>query len=766
MDDAAFHELYAFGAFRLDAVRRTLTGDGSRIALTPTVFDVLLCLVRNAGVLVTKDMLIDAVWGRRIVGDSTLSQTVFTLRRALAAAGHTESLIVTAPGRGYRLAADVRRVVSDSEESSAALPGAAVILSRRWPLQRFYALAALVCAAACAAVLAWRFWPAPAASGPPVVLVQAQFENSTGEPAFDRSLETVIAADLDQSPRLRVLSPEQVRAALWQMLRPADSDVGPSLAREVCLRSGAQAVIQGALARIGRRYLVTLMTTGCADGAAVASEKGVADSREAVVGAVDSLVAASRRKLGEPEASLRRYDAPLIQGRTASLEALRAYSQGVRDQDAGRVREAGAEFDQAVSLDPQFAAAWLDKARLDFNTGRYQESREAISRAYALRERVGQDTRFSIEIVYNLVVPLDYVQALSLAQAATRLYPDHWIGWSQQANLNIQFGRYDEAVTAARHALALAPGRESGYVQLGEALTGQGRFAEALAVCRAAQARGVAGGMIAGLEANLAAARDAPQDLQRILAAAGDRPWEPDVLATAALDAYRHGQVNRGDALFARAAALHAAAGTLDYYRGERALDLALAGDAPAAQALVTPLPPEVHPMSLSLVDTIFTLAELGQAPRASQLLAATMRNGPTDTTLRAEFAPEARASMALAAGKPRQALAELEPARIYEDRDVTAPFLRARIELALGDGAAAAADFRKVIAASGLDPADIRHALAWLGLARAQRAQGRLAEARVAYGRFFSQWAGADPDVPVLQAARREAAQLGGQAG
>jgi DNA-binding winged helix-turn-helix (wHTH) protein len=94
---------YVFGPFRLDPARRELTRDGATISLTPTVFDVLLHLVENHGRVVSKEELLDAVWPRRVVEESNVSQSIFTLRKALNGAAESGRFIVTAPRRGYRL---------------------------------------------------------------------------------------------------------------------------------------------------------------------------------------------------------------------------------------------------------------------------------------------------------------------------------------------------------------------------------------------------------------------------------------------------------------------------------------------------------------------------------------------------------------------------------------------------------------------------------------------------------------------------------------
>jgi tetratricopeptide (TPR) repeat protein len=250
--------------------------------------------------------------------------------------------------------------------------------------------------------------------------------------------------------------------------------------------------------------------------------------------------------------------------------------------------------------------------------------------------------------------------------------------------------------------------------------------------------------------------------MEAIVAQARGRPWEADLVVMEAQSADAAGELRRGGELFDRASGLYAAAGEDGSFIGHQALELVLAGEAANGLKLITPLPPVGPVNDLSKVDMLYALAETGQARRMQALLDLTLRRGPLDTTLNTVFAPTARGALALARGRARDALSALSPAAPMEGRDNAAPYLRGRIDLALNDAAGAAREFHKVIDRPGVDPWDIRHALAWLGLARAEAMQGRLADSRRDYQRFLGLWRNADTDVPVLIEARRELAKLG----
>jgi DNA-binding winged helix-turn-helix (wHTH) protein/tetratricopeptide (TPR) repeat protein len=751
------HEFYTFERFELDSRQRTLRRDGVHVALTPTVFDLLLCLIRRAGRIVTKDDLIDEVWRGRSVGDSTLSQTAYSLRRALADAGASERLIATVPGVGYTFESAVS--VKASPPASRFHPPAAdpsPIDSRlRRPLRwRLLASGALALAGAAATLVALRPKPHPPATAAPAVVVQAEFRNLTGDPVLDHTLSRVIEVDLGQSPGIEVLSTFRVADTLGQMGRSADQTLDPGLADQVCLRNNAMAVVEGGLAPVGHRYLVTLTATSCGGGRVLSDTKTLVDHREDVVPALDGLINRTRVRLGEGAASVRRFDTPLLQGRTASLDALRDYSEGVRNSDAGHPDEAIALLEHAVERDPAFAAAHFELARSAFNADRYAEARREITLAYAERNTVNESMRYSID--------LDYVEALRLAKAATALYPDHWVGWSQLENLNVQLGRYEDAIVAGRRALALRPGREASYSLLAEALLDAGRFDEAGAVCDQAQARSLAGGMVARSRAALLLAEGDRVRFARIVADARGKPWESEILANAALAAMQLGEVHLGADLFAQEALLYHAAGQTDYFVGQHALALALMGKRDEALRAITPLPDDHGVTSLSLVNSLFALAETGEASRARSVLDRMLARGPRDTSLKVEFAPQARAALDLQAGHPSAAAADLAPAATYADRDDGVAYLRGRIDLALGDGQGAASAFRWIIDHPGIDPPDPRHSLAWLGLARAKRLAGDRVAAKAAYAHFLDLWKNADADIPLLKQARAEAASIG----
>jgi DNA-binding winged helix-turn-helix (wHTH) protein/tetratricopeptide (TPR) repeat protein len=763
-------KVYEFGSCVLDPVRRTLTCSGARVTLSPTVFDALLYLVEHPGRVVSKDELLDAVWPRKVVEEANVSQTIYTLRKALSGAGAAEPIIVTAPGQGYRLAAPVRRrdltdaadpapEVQSASRISTPVHGVAWGQSGRTKRPRpVLSIAATGVVSLALALAGYGVWLAKRSRAPAAqpIVVLAAFQNLTKDPLFDRSLAKTLEVDLDQSPSITALSDRQVQDTLALMSRPKDTPLTETVAAEICARNNGQAVVEGAIAPLGADYLVTLNATDCANGRALDAEKTEVVGREAVIPALDRLIDRMRERLGESRDQIARFNVPLANEKTTSLAAIKAYSEGVWLANSGQSDQAQALYQQAIELDPNFAAAYASLAALDFNSGRKRAAKEAMDKAFGLRDTVNEELRLNIEILFNSLVSGDYNAVIRSAQAMTQIYPRQGSAWINLSNAENWLGHYAAAVDAGRHAVETAPGRESSYAVLARALMHAGQLDQAAEACRQAAAKGLAGGQIASLTAEIAIARNDAPGLARVLAAAHEKPYEAAILGIAARDAYRQGQIARGDSLYAQAAVLYAASGEPDESIPDHASDLAELGLRDRGRALAARAPDDADPMTYLL-----TLAELGERARAAAILESDLRGRPSDTLLNSVLKPELDAMAAIRSGHPRDAIADLRTASPYEARDNDAPYLRGEAFLAANDGPGAAVEFRKILDHPGVEPADVLRPLAQLGLARAYGLTHDGPKSRSAYRQFFADWRNADPDVPALKAARAEYAAL-----
>jgi hypothetical protein len=164
-------------------------------------------------------------------------------------------------------------------------------------------------------------------------IVLADFANSTGDGVFDDTLKTALSVSLRQSPFLNVLSDSEVAKTLKLMTRPASTKLTLEVARELCLRAGSKAYIAGSIASLGSQYVLGLKAVNCQSGDPLAEEQVTAASKEKVLDALGDAASKLRGELGESLATVQKFDVPLAQATTSSLEALKAYSLSGKAED-------------------------------------------------------------------------------------------------------------------------------------------------------------------------------------------------------------------------------------------------------------------------------------------------------------------------------------------------------------------------------------------------------------------------------------------------
>ena len=316
----------------------------------------------------------------------------------------------------------------------------------------------------------------------PLPVVVAALQNDTGEAVFDRLVPRLLQIDLTQSPRLQVAGDARVAQTLGLMERPRDAALVPALAREVCARGGGGAVVTPSATRLGGRYVLTLAASDCVSGRALAQDREVVASREDVPQALDRLSARARRALGESRASVSRLEAPLLPARTASFDALRAYSEAMWLAGRGHDVEAVPLFRRAIELDGGFALAWLGLAQTYFHARQWREDADAATHAYALRGALSERDGLFDAYHYHVIVEKDLVAALGSLRALALLYPDDAPILNNLSSLQFELGDYAEAVTSAERALRIEPQATAARFNLMRALTRGGHALRAKAI--------------------------------------------------------------------------------------------------------------------------------------------------------------------------------------------------------------------------------------------------------------------------------------------
>lgn len=781
--------IFRFENCTLDPARRSLACAGEFVPLNPKTFDLLVYLVTNAGRVVTKDELLTALWPDSFIEEGNLSQHVFLLRKALAAQPSGDRLIATIPGRGYRFAAPVT-VFAASEsgmhplapaapagevifkaietttavvvEESDEMDGPAEMLTRLISVsqgrRRAVWLAALAAfALACGiATYMWVHRPIPVLRK----VVLADFENRTGEPIFDDSLQPALRIDLEQSPYIDLLSRGQVVETLAAMEKPVNTRLTGDVAREVCERSNSQVLLAGMIARIGSEYLLTLEATSCATAETVAAEKQQVSDENGVLGALDSLTQKMRRELGESRRQVAQFQVPIAQATTSSLEALRAYSQALVSSDHGDTVAERTLLEHAIALDPNFASAYKQLAISYNNRMDYVQAEAYMQEAYDLRAHTTERERLSIEIAYDSNPYNDWEAGIAAMRAYSQIYPDDAANWYNMARVYSGLGLYDEAIRAGERGYELAPHTGSGVDILARVYRRADRFADAKRVAAAAVAEGNdRWGIhktllsIAFAEHDAAAMKtqsdwglshhEVGQSLidQGFVAASQGKLRE----ARADFGRAREEGLKSGDADFADDASMFLAGILMDY------------GDPAGAAACLKQIRFDAEDEG-----TIAYFREALGDPGPAKRLIAHYIQSDTHSTLHLYFdLPEMRALLDIEAHKPSAALADLEPARKYQLRDYGVPWQCARAEEAAGLLEQAAADYRLILAHPGIEPTWPAYTLSHLYLARVLAQQKKTAEARVEYKAFLDQWKDADPDLPLSQQARREYAAV-----
>jgi eukaryotic-like serine/threonine-protein kinase len=445
--------LYEFGNFRCDPWEHLLLCDGRPVSLSPKSFEILVALIQNQGRLLTKDDLMQQVWPDSFVEEANLTVNISALRKVLGETPGGQQYIETVPKRGYRFVAPVTERRDDGKlglNVQTAEPGPEAARAEVPPTQlkppwsrRWWLAAGLLLIAILVAVLM---------SSRHTILsdrdtvVLADIANQTGDPVFDDALRQGLSSQLEQSPFLNLLSDERVAQTLSLMAQPKDIRLTHDLAREVCQRTASAAVLDGAIAQVGTQYLLTLKAVNCTTGDSLGSTEAQAKDKDHVLEALGKVASEIRSQLGESLASVQKYDAPPENVTTRSLEALKAYSLGYQAMFVGSDFAAAIPlFQQATSLDPNFAMAYARMGTCYVNLNETVRGAEKVSKAYALRDRVSEKERLYVDSHYDALVTGNLEAARKVYELWAQIYPRNA---PPSGYIYSELGDYDKALAS------------------------------------------------------------------------------------------------------------------------------------------------------------------------------------------------------------------------------------------------------------------------------------------------------------------------------
>ncbi len=597
-------------------------------------------------------------------------------------------------------------------------------------------------------------------------ILLTDFVNTTGDPVFDGTLKQALAVQLEQSPYLNVFPQERVRDTLKFMGRSPDERLTPDLARDVCQREGIKAVLNSAISTIGTQYVVDVNAVNCQTGDSLAREQVQADKKEQVLGAVGKAASSLRGKLGESLASVQKFDAPVEEATTSSLEALKAFSLGETERAKGDEYSAIPFYKHAIELDPNFAIAYARVGQAYANTGQIGPAIENTKQAFERRERTSEVEKLYISTHYYDIVTGEGDKAIEAYQLWKRTYPRDSIPPNNLSASYAAMGKYDQALAEAQETVRLSPNEALGYQNIGGDYLGMNRLAEAKAVREKQVAANMDTAADHGDLYSLAFLEGDTAAMQRQVDWAQGKPGEFDFLQVVAEAAGSRGRLQVARENYSKAADL-ARRGKFDEIAARitalHAENEALVGNATQAReraAAALALSRNRPTMLLSAS----ALALAGDTAKASAIADEVGKLFPLHTFVNSIFLPSIRAQIEIERGNPSRAIELLQAASPYEFGSmarVLPNYIRGQAYLKGRQGSEAGVEFQKILDHRGGCLTSPECSLAHLGLGRARALSGDNAGARTAYQDFFALWKDADPDVPILKEAKAEYAKL-----
>ena len=783
------HGTLRFDAYQIDLRAGELYKNGRKIRLQEQPFRILAILLAQPGQVVSREELRERLWPADTFVDfeHSLNTALMKLRHALNDEAEKPRFIETLPKRGYRYvgpAVDALSPALPFEEQgggiqspigehapphnihSSAVPIPAVLPVLR---RKFLLPLAVLLAAALAASTFFLFRRAPALTEKDTIVL-TDFANNTGDAVFDDALKQGLAVQLAQSPFLSILSEDKVRDTLKLMGRAPGERLTADLARDLCQRVESKAYLSGSIASLGSQYVIGLRAVNCRTGDLIAQDQVQAARKEEVLKALGAASTKLREKLGESLSSIQKYDTPIEQATTPSLEALKALSLALQTgHESGEIR-AIPFFKRAIELDPSFSLAYADLGYFYLALGEPAHAAANIQKAYELKDRVSDRERFNITALFYTGVTGDLEKANQTCELWASAYPRDFMP-HLLLGLNYEYlGGYDKGMSQDLAAIARNPDNAVLYSNLMEVYTPVNRLEEAKTAYRQALARKLDGPYLhtdlyvvaflendaaemqrqIGIAASMPSAEDWFFSLQSDTVAFSGRLAKARELSRQAVESARRSELEEVAAIWQMNAALreiefgNAAQARQDVKEG---LSLAATRDSQVLAALV--------------------LARTGDVASAQAMANALEERFPANVELRSYWLPSIRAAIALDRGEPAEALKALKPAAPYEiayprpqleGGSLLYPaYLRGQAYLLLHQANEAATEFGKFIDHRPLVVNCPLGALARLWLARAYAMQRDDVQARATYNDFFTLWKDADPHIPVLQQAKAE---------
>ncbi|MGA3090602.1 MAG: winged helix-turn-helix domain-containing protein [Terriglobales bacterium] len=778
-------KILRFGLFEVDVGEGKLTKSGTRIRLQEQPFRILVLLLEHAGQLVTRDAIRQELWAQNtfVEFDRALNTAVGKLRAALSDSAENPRFLETIPRKGYRFISPVTITQPGQANAAATGPGIpstpAAAVSENNPVGVLpsvdtapktkqwlpIGLIAAVLLATAGVAVYWHQDRNRFRITPKDTVVLADFANTTGEAVFDDSLRQALEVGLQQSPFVNVLSDRKVGRILKQMGRPPEERMTGRTAVEVCQRANSKVTVQGSIASLGATYLIGLAAIRCDNGEILANEQLQAKRKEDVVDVLGQATSHMRARLGESLPSIQKFNAPLEQATTASLDALKAYSLALSTWDKKGDRDSLPFFKQAEDLDPNFAMAYGGLATVYRNLRETKLARENAAKAYELRNRVTESEGATIEARYYAYVTGELEKAEQVHILEVQNYQSAG-AYNHLAIDEGELGLYEISAEGFRKALTIDPTRANTYSNLATDLLALNRLDEASAVLTDASQRKLQTEGLLQLGYWIAFIRGDSGQMQSLLELSSEVPGaKPLLLAEQSNTEAYYGHFGKARELSSEAAKLMERDGDKESAAvclAQAAVREAEVGSYVHARELLA------RAQKLSRGQDVTTLAALAMArmgndEQADMLSHELDNDWPLGTYVQKYWLPLIRAEAHLQERLPSKAVDDL--AVVTPPLEFASPpalsvatlyptFVRGQAYLAAGNRAKALAEFQKLADHRRFMVNSPLWPLSQLELARAYAGIGELDKARQSCEEFFQLWKGADPDLPLLKEA------------
>jgi len=594
-------------------------------------------------------------------------------------------------------------------------------------------------------------------------IVLADFTNTTGDAVFDGTLKTALQVSLAQSPFLSLVPENEVQSTLKLMGKAPDTRITPDIAREICQRQGIKAMVHGSIATLGSAFVVSLEAVNGATGNVIGQEQVQAASKEKVLDALGQASTNLRGKLGETLASIQKFDTPLAEATTSSLEALKLDSEASARNNNGDFLGALEPTKRAIELDPNFAMAYRGLAVEYSNLGQNEVALQYMRKAFELKDRASEREKFAIES--------DYYQYFGLIDKAIEAYNVYKQAYPRddrpRVNLGstyLSMGMWDKAIENGLEAKALSPNTFNGYDVAAFGYIATNRLDAAKAILNEAQQKKIGGVPLHEALGLIAIAQGDTATLAKEDGLARVNPQgEYDLTQRDAGLAFAHGQLRRGSELDKQAEEKAQKLGFTDSVgntmAGEGLLKSIVQNGRGANVDADSVLKLSQTPTLLLAAADIY--ARAGDETKAEKLIAQAASVRPDDQVIGSVVTPMIRAVIAMNHHDAAKAVELMKAGEPYDRSNTESLYTRANALLMAGRGTEAAQEFQRLLDLKSGYPADLFVGLAQLGMARAYAVQGNKAKSRTAYQDFLGAWKNADADLPLLKEAQAEYAKL-----